>query len=257
MEIEERKRIEVVNNELIANLNGKNRELDQFAYIASHDLREPLRTIKNFVELLSEEHGQQLDEEGVEHLSFIQRATNRMTTLIDSLLLYGRIGRGESPTRLDLNVTVREAIENLAYLVEESGAEVNIGHLPTLVGYPVALRQLLQNLIANALKFHRDGEAPRVDIFGNRNRNTVSFSVRDQGIGMTPEDQSKIFELFTRLNSSGTYEGQGIGLAFCQKIVQLHEGTITVNSQPGLGSTFTVTLPGIVHDEKVEEHTAD
>ncbi len=257
LEIEERKRIGVVNNALITDLNTKNRELDQFAYIASHDLREPLRTVKNFVELLFEDHGQQLDEEGREHLRFIKRATSRMTVLIDSLLLYGRIGHGETATRLDLHVTVREALENLAFLVENSGAEVNVGDLPTFIGYPVALRQLLQNLLANALKFHQPGVAPRVEVFGDQTPQNVWFSVRDHGIGMSTEDQLKIFELFSRLNRSETYEGQGIGLAFCQKIVQLHEGSIAVDSQAGAGSTFTVTLPCILHEEKVGEYTAD
>ncbi len=254
-EIEERKRVEVVNNALIADLNVKNRELDQFAYIASHDLREPLRTVNNFVELITEEYGQQFDAEGREHLNFIQRATARMSVLIDSLLLYSRIGRGESPTPVDLDLTTREALENLAYLVEESGAEVQLHGLPSLIGYPIALRQLLQNLLANALKFHAPGAAPRVEVFGERSGNDVRFSVRDHGIGMSDEGQTKIFELFTRLNSKENHEGQGIGLAFCQKIVQLHQGTIQVESRLGLGSTFTVQLPGIVNDEKVREHT--
>ncbi len=256
LEIEERKRVEVVNNALIADLNVKNRELDQFAYIASHDLREPLRTIKSFVELFMEDYGPQLDAEGREHLNFVQRAATRMSVLIDSLLLYGRIGRGESPTRVDLAVTAREALENLTYLVDQSGAEVVVTGLPCLIGYPVALRQLLQNLLANALKFHPPGVPPRVEVFGKRNANTVYFSVRDHGIGMSPDGQSKIFELFTRLNGHESHEGQGIGLAFCQKIVQLHQGTIRVDSQPGVGSTFTVQLPGIVDDEKVREYTA-
>ncbi len=246
-EIEERKRIEEVNTELIASLNGKNAELDQFAYIASHDLREPLRTVSNYVEVLTEDHADQLDAEGLEYLSVIHRSTDRMRLLIDSLLQYGRVGRGEQRNpRVDLHQVVREALENLHFAIEQSAATVTVGELPTLPGYPIALRQLFQNLLANALKFHAPGTPPVVDVFvADTDDGRVTLAVRDHGIGMTAADQDKIFDLFTRLHNAHTYEGQGIGLAYCQKIVQLHQGQLTVLSQPGQGSTFRVTLPTV------------
>ena len=242
-EIVERRRIEQVNNELINSLNIKNRELDQFAYIASHDLREPLRTVSNYVEVLQEDHAAQIDEQGHEYLTVIHRATVRMRDLIETLLQYGRVGRTEETEPVDIRALVTEALENLEFRVEESEAKVEIGALPTVHGYPVALRQLFQNLLANAMKFHRPGEPPRIDVSGYADDAAVHITVRDHGIGISEEDQKKIFELFTRLNSRDRYEGQGIGLAFCQKIVHLHQGSITVESQPGRGSAFTVTIP--------------
>ncbi len=250
-EIVERRRIEQVNNELIASLNNKNRELDQFAYIASHDLNEPLRTVSNYVEVLNEDYGGQLDSKARELLDTIQRATVRMRDLIETLLHFSRIGRSEAAARVDLGCIVNEARENLELRIEESAATISVEPLPDVTGYAVELRQLFQNLLANALKFHRPGHPPRIEVFGRATAECVQVSVRDQGIGMSEEDQQKIFDLFTRLNSRDSYEGQGIGLAFCQKIVQLHQGTITVDSQPGRGSTFTVTIPRSLDYEQV------
>ncbi len=256
-EIIERKRVELVNNDLIGSLNVKNRELDQFAYIASHDLREPLRTVSNFVEVLGEDYGGVLDDQGREYLSMIHRATDRMKALIETLLQYGRIGRTEALSSTDLSEVVQEALENLELRIEESGARIECGPLPVIQAYPVAMRQLFQNLLANALKFHRPGEVPRIEIRSQEIAGAVRVSVQDYGIGMDPEDQKKIFDLFSRLNSRDSYEGQGIGLAFCQKIVQLHQGTLTVTSHPGAGSTFTLTIPRSVEYEKARVRTAD
>ena len=257
LENAERRKAEKRNQALIESLNAKNRELDQFAYIASHDLREPLRTVNNYVEVLSEDHGHKLDPEGQDLLSTIHRATDRMRSLIETLLLYSRIGRSETPRQVCLRDPVREALENLALRVEESGAQVTVGELPTVEGFPVALRQLFQNLLANALKFHVPDRAPRIEIAGNAKGRYVQIHVRDYGIGMNKGDQEKIFELFTQLENSDIKEGQGIGLAFCQKIVQLHSGTIAVESEPGKGCTFNITLPSSLEDEEVRVHYAD
>ena len=249
-EILERKRVEQLNNALIDSLNEKNRELDQFVYIASHDLREPLRTIRNYVEVLREDYPDQLDAQGQQHLALLHRTAGRMHRLIDSLLAYGRVGRGEDTTTVNLEQVAYEALENLHDAIENSDATVEIGPLPVVRGYRIALRQLLQNLLANALKFHQPGKPPRVYVTAEVEEQTARLHVRDTGIGMSAEDQATIFGLFTRLHSSETFEGQGIGLAFCQKIVHLHDGTLTVSSQPGVGSTFTVVLPGsVVHEE--------
>ncbi|THH40514.1 sensor histidine kinase [Neolewinella litorea] len=254
-EIVERRRVEKMNTDLIHSLNLKNRELDQFAYIASHDLREPLRTVSNYVEVLKEDYDHQFDEAGRSHLSVIYRATQRMSNLIETLLQFGRVGRTEEPTRLDLSRSVEEAIENLEGRIEETEASIQVGPLPELVGYPVAMRQLFQNLISNALKFHSPGTPPRIIISGEESQDQTCVSVQDFGIGMSHADQQKIFELFTRLNRPEDYDGQGIGLAFCQKIVQLHHGTITVDSQPGSGSTFTVSIPRSYDQEEIRVRT--
>ncbi|WP_157976106.1 sensor histidine kinase [Lewinella sp. IMCC34191] len=253
----ERRRVEKKNHELIASLNAKNSELDQFAYMASHDLREPLRTVSNYIEVLGEDYAPILDDAGREHLSTIHRATDRMRSLIETLLTYSRIGRSEEPRELCLAQPVREALENLALRVEESEARIEIGELPTIKGYPVALRQLFQNLLANAIKFHRAGEPPRIEIQGKTEGNKVRITIRDHGIGINKADQDKIFQLFTRLDSSQMREGQGIGLAFCQKIVQLHQGTLAVRSEPGLGSTFIVILPSSLRNDEARVHYAN
>lgn len=250
----ERRRVEGQNRELIENLNAKNQELDQFAYIASHDLREPLRTVSNYIEVISEDYGNRLDGDGKEYLETIHRATDRMRGLIDSLLLYSRIGQSETPTHIGLIQPVREALENLALRVEESAARITIGDLPTVEGYPVALRQLFQNLLANALKFHLPGKPPRIEIHGKKTDTQVQITIKDYGMGIKKSDQEKIFQLFTRLDSSQMQEGQGIGLAFCQKIVHLHQGTIAVESEPELGCTFTVTLPSSLTHEEARVH---
>ncbi|MBB4081056.1 signal transduction histidine kinase [Lewinella aquimaris] len=250
---EANRRLSAANQEL----STKNRELDQFAYIASHDLREPLRTVSNFVEVINEDHAHQLDEEGKSHLSFISRATQRMSALIDSLLQYSRVGRSELPGRVNLNRVLDEVRENLSLRIEESGAVLTSDRLPVITGYAVALRQLLQNLIANALKFHKPGEPPRIRVEGSEEADVYRITVRDEGIGMSACDQTKIFDLFTRLHGADSHDGQGIGLAFCQKIVQLHRGTIEVKSEPGQGSTFTVRIPRTIDYEKAGEHTAD
>ena len=256
-ENQERRRVQGQNQKLIESLNAKNHELDQFAYIASHDLREPLRTVSNYIEVLGEDFGTGLDDTGRGHLATIHRATDRMRVLIETLLLYSRLGRSEEITCVPLQRAVSEALENLAYRVEESGAEVTVNELPEVEGYPVALRQLLQNLLANALKFHRDGEAPRVIVSGETVADQAVIRVQDFGIGMNQADQTKIFQLFTRLENSQMREGQGIGLAFCQKIVQLHRGTITATGEPGLGAIFTVTLPSRFTHEEARVHYAD
>lgn len=236
-------------------LELKNRELDQFAHTASHDLHEPLRTVRNYVEVLDEDYGDDLDEVSRSYLTVIHRATVRMQGLIENLLVYSRAGRPGQLARVDLNQTVREVLENLELSIRESSASVTVGQLPTVDGYAISLRQLLQNLVANALKFHLPGQPPRIAITGEQNQRATYLRVQDHGIGMTAEDQGKIFELFTRLHSETDYAGQGIGLAFCQKIVHLHKGTLTVVSEPGLGSTFTVTLPRTLPNDPAKLHT--
>ena len=256
-ENQERLRVEKENEALIASLNEKNRELDQFAYIASHDLREPLRTVSNYIEVLGEDYTELLDDNGRGHMATIHRATDRMRALIDTLLLYSRLGRSEEVQPVPLHHPVSEALENLPLRVYESEAQISLQDLPTVEGYPVALRQLFQNLLANAIKFHLPGETPRVEVAGKTVDGIAYVTVKDYGIGMETSDQRRVFQLFTRLKNSEMKEGQGIGLAFCQKIVQLHQGTIAVESKPGHGCIFTVTLPSQFKHEEARVHYVD
>lgn len=237
-------------------LSLKNHELDQFAYIASHDLREPLRTVSNYTQVIEEDYGDRIDEAGRQHLQLIKRTTLRMQELIESLLRYSRADELIDGKPTDLKQTVAEALENLSLSVEESGAVITIGPLPTVMGQEVALRQLFQNLIANAIKFSAAGTTPVIEITSMTQAKVVKISVKDNGIGIPPEDQDRIFGLFTRLDSRKQYHGQGIGLAFCQKIVQSHGGSINVSSEPGVGSNFTVTLPYKPFHETPEIDTA-
>ena len=221
----------------------KNRELDQFAYTASHDLREPLRTVNNYVEVLAEDYEDHFDEAGRQHLSLIRRTIGRMEELIDSLLRYSRADQAGKATTVDLQQTVRNALENLRMSIEESAAAITVHELPTITGHPVALGQLFQNLIANAIKFRVPDTPPVIEIGALQRGGVTEISVKDHGIGIPKADQPKIFGLFARVSDQRQYQGQGIGLAMCQKIVRLHGGTITVASEPGRGSNFTVTLP--------------
>ena len=237
-----------------AALELKNRELDNFAHIASHDLREPLRTVSSYVEVIDEDYGDLLDGDGKALLATIHRATDRMRRLIDGLLLYSRGGRTGTPGPVDLTACVHQAIESLRVAIEESNASITVGELPQIIGYRLGLSQLFQNLLANAIKFRRPARVPEVMVSATETTAAVTVWVKDNGIGMNPADRRRIFGLFTRLNGDDTYEGQGIGLAFCQKIVQLHGGTISVESELGLGSTFIITLPLAMPDEPPEAH---
>jgi signal transduction histidine kinase len=213
-----------------AELARSNSELEQFASIASHDLQEPLRKVQTFGEQLTRREGDRLSEQGRDYLNRMSAAAQRMQTLIDDLLEFSRITtRVRPPELIDLAALAREVTGDLDTVIEETGATVEIGELPAVLADRIQMRQLLQNLVSNALKFHRDGIA--------------EFSVSDDGIGFEPQYALRIFRVFERLHGRAVYPGTGIGLALCRRIAERHGGTIIADAQPGEGASFTITLP--------------
>jgi signal transduction histidine kinase len=230
-----------------AELQRSNAELEQFAYVASHDLQEPLRKVASFCQLLEQRYGGQLDERADQYIGFAVDGARRMQELINDLLAFSRVGRAEKPlTPVDCDAVVRSARANLTALIEETGATVDVGPLPVVNGDPGLLSLVFQNLIGNALKFR--GEAPpRVSISASPDGDAWEFTCRDNGIGIDDEYGERIFVIFQRLHSRAAYEGTGIGLAMCRKIVEHHGGRIWLATDgdraSGSGSTFRFTLP--------------
>lgn len=226
-------------------LQRSNAELEEFASVASHDLQEPLRKIRAFGQMLLDDHGASLGEQGGDYLGRMLKASHRMSTLIDSLLAFSRVSRKEEPVQqVDLEQVVKEVCEDLSDRVNRSGGSVHIkGKLPTIAARPLQMRQLFQNLIANALKFQRERTLPEVVISARSVRAGVELSVADNGIGFEPKYAEKIFRVFQRLHGRTEYEGSGVGLSICQKIAQAHGGTIVAEGRPNVGATFRVTLP--------------
>ncbi len=226
-------------------LAGSNAELQAFAYAASHDLREPLRMVSSFLSLLERRAGPKLDEEEREFIGFARDGARRMDRLVLDLLEYSRAGRKEAPfERVALAEAVDSALSNLRTRIEESGAAVVVApDLPDVAGHPDELSRLFQNLIANALKYRDPDRRLMVRIDAQRFGTRVLVAVRDNGIGIAPEHQERVFALFERLHSRGHSEGTGIGLALCRKIMAHHKGRIWVDSAPGEGSTFVLGFP--------------
>lgn len=223
-------------------LERKNKELEQFAFVASHDLQEPLRTTSSFVELLQKQYHGKLDEKADTYLTYIIKSSDRMKVLIKDLLDYSRIGRKRELELVDCNVVLQEMLADLALAIEEKHALIQSDSLPLIHGYPMELKQLFQNLVINAIKFHRDGVRPEIRISVQRTKGFWEFAVQDNGIGMEEKHSDKIFIIFQRLHNRNKYEGSGIGLAHCKKIVELHGGRIWIKSMPGEGSTFYFTI---------------
>ena len=254
-EIHERERAELALRQKTEELARSNRELDQFASVAAHDLQEPLHTIQVFIDLLQVKWSRALGTNGQEFLSRILKATSRMQRLIQDLLVYSRLDTKESSMEsVDLGQVVEEILSDFSVRIEETHATVEVGTLPVVDAGRIHMRQLMQNLIGNALKFQKPGEGPVVRIsatvMNDRRRDSGESSgqlcqlkVEDQGIGMEEHHLDRIFEMFKRLHGRDAYEGTGIGLAVCKKIVRRYGGNITVQSQPDVGSTFLVTLP--------------
>ena len=243
-EISDRKRAEedLINKTL--ELERSNAALQQFAYVASHDMQEPLRMVQAFGDLLRRRCSEALDEAGERYLGFMLGAAARMSALIQGLLDYSRVttgGRAFEPT--DLSLVAREAARGLRLRFKEASGRVDIGELPTIDADPLQMRQLLENLLGNALKFRRPDEPPVVKVSALEVDGFAHLKVEDNGIGLDEKYASQIFEVFQRLHTSEEYQGTGIGLAICQMIVERHGGNITVTSAPGCGATFTVALP--------------
>jgi len=230
-----------------ARLEHSNRELESFAYVASHDLQEPLRKIQTFGDRLKATSAATLDAKGLDYLERMNAAATRMRGLIDDLLSYARVSAQTKPfTRVDLAALAREVLGDLETAIERTGATITLGELPVLDADPVQLRQLLQNLLSNALKFRREDVAPTISVEATveAGSNRCELRVRDNGIGFEEKYTERIFDLFQRLHGrGGQYEGTGIGLAICRKIAERHGGSIGARSSPGAGATFLVTLP--------------
>ncbi len=227
-----------------ARLERTNQELEQFAYIASHDLQEPLRIVENFTELIERRYSNLLDERGRTYMQYITDSTLRMQQLIRDLLSFSRAGRTEAKRRpVDAELVLDRALTNLSESIRETRATVTHDPLPTVLADETGMSQLLQNLLGNALKFKKPDAAPRVHVSARRTDDMWRFSISDNGIGIDPKYFSKLFAVFQRLHSREEYPGTGIGLAICKKIVDMHGGRIWVESMPGSGSTFFFTLP--------------
>lgn len=226
-------------------LEISNRELQDFASVASHDLQEPLRKIQAFGDRLETRCAAALGVEGQDYLRRIRNAAKRMQSLIGDLLDFSRVStRALPPAPVDLNAVAREVVVDLEEAIQRNGGRVELGELPTLDADPLQMRQLLQNLIANALKFRKPDAPPIVRVeCQSQEPGSVQLLVQDNGIGFDEKYLDRIFNVFQRLHGRGTYEGTGIGLAICRKIAERHGGSITARSQPGVGSTFIVTLP--------------
>jgi len=243
-EINRRRMIEEELHEYSNELTRSNEELENFAYVASHDLQEPLRKIQAFGNLLLAENGDSLGEDGADYLSRMHAAANRMSTLIEDLLTFSRVTRRDTPRRsVNLNDTIRDVISDLETRINETGAKISRDELPTVRTDPTHMRQLFQNLIGNAIKFHHPGEPPVIKISAKTKRDGVEIRVRDKGIGFDEKYLDRIFSVFQRLHEKSSYEGTGIGLAVCRKIVERYNGTITATSKKGEGATFIVWLP--------------
>jgi PAS domain S-box-containing protein len=224
-------------------LANTNKELEQFVYVASHDLQEPLRTISNFVGVLEKKYSGITDKETIQYLQFIVDAAARMRNLIKDLLDLSRIGRNATFTIVDCNEVFREVIANLEASIKESNAKVTSATLPILKGNTGELKQLFQNLISNAIKFRKKDAIPEINITVEDKDAEYLFAIKDNGIGIEEQSINKLFVIFQRLNTASEYPGTGIGLATCKKIVALHNGRIWVESKFGAGSTFYFTLP--------------
>jgi PAS domain S-box-containing protein len=243
-DIRARKRAEAELRSAMRHLEQSNRELEDFAHIASHDLQEPLRKIQAFGELLDSKHAAALPPQARDYIERMRSAAKRMQVLINDLLAFSRVATKAQPfVPVNLETVAREVAHDLELRTHEAGGHIDIGELPTIDADPLQMRQLLQNLAGNALKFQRDDVPPVVTIGGVVDDGACRITVADNGIGFDEKYAERIFTMFERLHGRGKYEGTGIGLAICRRIAERHGGTIVAHSTPGEGSTFVVTLP--------------
>jgi signal transduction histidine kinase len=220
-----------------------NTELDQFAQVASHDLQEPLRKVRTFTERITETEAENLSERGVDYLRRANAAAERMQTLIEDLLRFSRVStQGRPFAPVDLGAVTAEVLDDLSVLVQRTGARVEVGPLPTINADASQIRQLMQNLLSNALKFRREGVDPLVRVQAEVEAGWVTLTVADNGIGFDPQYRTRIFRVFERLHGRGAYPGTGIGLALCRKIAERHGGSVVADAVPDKGATFTVTM---------------
>ena len=237
-QVERERRLE----ETVRKLERSNERLEQFAYAASHDLQEPLRMVSSYLQLIEQRYADALDEDGEEFIEFAVNGADRMREMVNALLTYSRVETNGDPLEpLELDSVVQDALENLTMRIEERDADVTVGRLPCVRGDAGQLRRVFQNLVSNALMYCE--EPPRVHVSAERDDASWVISVRDEGVGIDPEHQERIFEVFQRLQGGEEQPGTGIGLALAERIVERHGGEIWVDSEPDEGATFSFTLP--------------
>jgi len=237
------KKLRDENRQALEDLARSNRDLEQFAYVASHDLQEPLRMVATYTQLLAERYQGKLDENADKYIHYAVEGALRMQTLVNDLLAFSRVGRHRTQLQsTDCNLVLQSVLANLRAAIQESGTQIFYQNLPTVLADPSELLQLFQNLVGNAIKF-RASEPPIVRITAETKKNEWVFSLADNGIGIAPEHAETIFAIFKRLHTQAEYPGSGIGLSICKKIVEQHGGRIWVESHPGQGSTFKFTMP--------------
>ena len=242
-DITERKRAEEKLHRTLEDLERSNRELEEFAYISSHDLQEPLRQIANFSEMLAKEYQERLDERAIRYFGYITIGAKRLQSLINDILSYSRVDQGTIPqVPASLEDILSATLNDLHILIRESGAAISFDPLPAVKVNPRQIGLLLQNLIANSIKFN-NGKSPMIHLASKREGGEWVISLRDNGIGFDPQYAEQIFKVFKRMHTQEKYPGTGIGLAICKKIVQRHGGRIWAESQPGRGATFYFTIP--------------
>ncbi len=246
LELNKKELRKAVENEFrLKSLEEKNKQLEQFNYVASHDLQEPLRTITNFSQLLKKDYGDNLDDIGNKYLDFVVQSSERMSELILGLLNFSRLGNGSVLELVNFQNLTQNIQADLQASIAEKNATIQIQKLPNLWGYKLELRQLIQNLISNALKFNKEDKDVLIEISCRKIDGEHIFRIRDNGIGIPKKHQDKIFILFQKLHHKSVFEGTGIGLANCQKIVELHKGNIWVESVVGEGSSFFFSIPNL------------
>jgi PAS domain S-box-containing protein len=238
---ERTQQLETMNKELTFHLS----ELEQFSYVSNHDLQEPVRTLFQFSQLLKEDYSGMLDENGNKYIDFISKAAIRMKELVTDLLEYSLLGKESARSTIDCNRIVEAALVDLDVSITKSNARIVVQELPTINGYATELRLLFQNLIANAIKYQKTGTVPQIDISAESHINNWLFKISDNGIGIDEKYRNKVFIIFQRLHNRNEYEGTGIGLAHCKKIVEMHGGNIWVESTLDKGSTFLFTIPKV------------
>ncbi len=254
IDIRDRLRTEKALKEYAENLKRSNEDLERFAYVASHDLQEPLRNIKTYTQLLARRYSERLDADADEFIGYIVEGTTRMQNLILDLLEFSRVASRGQPFRPTQSEEILRAVtDSLRLRIEDIGAEVTHDPLPTVTADASQLSQVFQNLIENAIKFRREGVPPRVHVAARQNGGEWVFSVRDNGIGIEPQYFDRIFTIFQRLHHRAQYPGTGIGLSICKRIVERHKGKIWIESEPGRGSTFFFTLPAATRMERAQE----
>ena len=248
-DVTERKKAEAQMKRMLEDLERSNAELEQFAYIASHDLQEPLRMISSYTQLIGRRYKDKLDADGEEFIEYAVDGATRMQDRIQALLTYSRVGtRGKEFEPTDCDTVLEEALSNLQVAIKKSGSVISHDPLPTITADNIQMVQLFQNLIENGIKFH-DEKQPEVHVSAKEQEDGWLFSVRDNGIGIDPEYSDRIFLIFKRLHAKGEYAGTGVGLALCKKIVERHGGRIWVESEPGKGATFYFTTPKEIKEE--------